>query len=103
MAPALFNRWSCLILKGTFFETGVASQKFLPKKYSGHPQPRVHQQSHYPVIWTIYYPFPEIMGQMLRLVFYLHSMTAVGIFSTFDVDVDSLSSFFLSPGMEFFK
>ena len=43
------------------------------------------------------------MGQMLRLVFYLHSMSAVGIFSTFDVDVDSLSSFFLSPGMKFFK
>ena len=43
------------------------------------------------------------MGQMLRLVFYLHSMSAVGIFSTFDVDVDSLSSFFLSPGMKFLK
>ena len=41
------------------------------------------------------------MGQMLRLVLYLHSMSAVGIFSTFDVDVDSLSSFFLSPGMKF--
>ena len=40
---------------------------------------------------------------MLRLVLYLHSMSAVGIFSTFDVDVGSLSSFFLSPGIKFFK
>lgn len=100
MAPALFNRWSCLILKGTYFETGVASQTFSAKEVFW-SQPRVHQQSHYPVIWTVYYPFPEIMGQMLRLVLYLHSMSAVGIFSTFDVDVDSLSSFFLSPGMKF--
>ena len=32
MAPALFNRRSCLILKGTYFETGVASQTFSAKE-----------------------------------------------------------------------